>query len=88
MDTPEAAGGRKGWYAVTGHADGLENADALWLKIESMAGESRCYRLVDKGEGAFGTGYYLDWTEGDGDDLMYTLLWQQDGKIHESMDKK
>lgn len=88
MDKPEAAGGRKGWYAVTGHADGLEKADALWLKIENRAGESRCYRLVDKGGGTFGTGYYLDWTEGDGDDLAYTFLWQQDGKIYESMDKK
>lgn len=77
------AGGRAGWYTVKGRAEGLEQAQALWLRVEDAAGQSRCYRLVIQGDGGFSTGLYLDWTLQD-TDLVYTLLWQEGGAVYQS----
>ena len=55
---------------------------ALWLRASRADGKNRCYRLVRGENGEFTAGLYLDWAEPQ--ELTFTLLWQQDGKIMES----
>lgn len=73
---------RSGWYTTRGKAKGLPSDGELWLRASRRDGESRCYRLVRQADGAFAGGLYLDWASPE--ELTFTLLWQQDGRIMES----
>ena len=73
---------RSGWYTTRGKAIGLPSDGALWLRASRADGRNRCYRLVQGENGEFTAGLYLDWAEPQ--ELTFTLLWQQDGKIMES----
>lgn len=73
---------RSGWYTTRGKAFGLPSDGELWLSASRRDGESRCYRLVRQADGAFAGGLYLDWASPE--ELTFTLLWQQDGRIMES----
>ena len=73
---------RSGWYTTRGKAKGLPSDGALWLRASRADGKNRCYRLVRGENGEFTAGLYLDWAEPQ--ELTFTLLWQQDGKIMES----
>lgn len=73
---------RSGWYTTRGKAKGLPSDGALWLRASRADGKNRCYRLVRGENGEFSAGLYLDWA--DPQELTFTLLWQQDGKIMES----
>ncbi len=75
------------WYTLAGSAEGLEQAQAIWLRVQSPGGGSRCYRLAEQGGGKFLAGMYFDWTNPE-EDFQYTLMWQKDGRIYESADKK
>ena len=41
------------WYTLAGSAEGLEQAQAIWLRVQSPGGGSRCYRLAEQGGGKF-----------------------------------
>lgn len=73
---------RSGWYTTKGKATGLPSDGTLWLRASAANGESRCYRLVRGENGEFSGGLYLDWAEPQ--ELTFTLLWRQDGKLMES----
>ena len=61
---------------------GLPSDGALWLRGKPRRRQNHCYRLVRGENGEFTAGLYLDWAEPQ--ELTFTLLWQQDGKIVES----
>lgn len=73
---------RSGWYTTRGKADGLPSDGTLWLRASRADGESRCYRLVRGENGEFAAGLYLDWASPE--ELTFTLLWRQEGKLMES----
>lgn len=71
------------WHTVRGTAKGLGEIEQLWVKVENAMGTSRCYRLMDQGEGNFCGELYVDWADLN-EEFSYTLLWQENGEIWKS----